>query len=251
MQQSEFTKSAYSEEYRNNARISIRKQNWPDPTLLSRIKPVYDESAFPYSSYWRRWDTSDSISFGSKLHNADSTEAGGAIARGKNVIVGDPKRLPPCFLLHNYQVDEDNIELKTLKVFSMIAWRTYPFLPNICWWQSPEEHESLQIRLQHWNITTINNDLPPPDNIESKVRMVAPTVTMIKGKSRQNGRSTSRSRRNSKKIKKWRIKRRVGVVGFQRRPTSIDKQKIYIRPLHLSPNWKHFALESEEPCSSG
>lgn len=113
-------------------------------------------------------------------------EAVGAIARGKNVvIVGDPKQMPPTSFFSVNTIDEDNIEIEDLE--SILDDCLALSIPSkYLLWHYRSKHESL---ITFSNSEYYDNKLmtfPSPDNIESKVRMVAVDGYYDKGKSRQN-----------------------------------------------------------------
>ena len=103
--------------------------------------------------------------------------------------------MPPTSFFSVNTVDEDNIELEDLE--SILDDCLALSIPSkYLLWHYRSKHESL---IAFSNSEYYDNKLmtfPSPDNIESKVRMVKRKVPP-----KPSG-STSRSRRNSKKIKK-------------------------------------------------
>ena len=105
-------------------------------------------------------------------------EAVGAIARGKNVvIVGDPKQMPPTSFFSVNTVDEDNIELEDLE----------SILDDCLALSIPSKYLLWHYRSKHESLIAFSNS----EYYDNKL-MTFPSP----------GGSTSRSRRNSKKIKK-------------------------------------------------
>lgn len=172
---------------RNNARgISIRKLFDQIPTLLSRMCPCMLMSPISVAQYIDpESDQFDLIVF-DEASQMPTYEAVGAIARGKNIIiVGDPKQMPPTNFFTTNSVDEDNIEMEDLE--SILDDCLAMSIPSkYLLWHYRSKHESL---IAFSNSEYYNNKLltfPSPDNIESKVKLVAIQGFYDKGKSRQN-----------------------------------------------------------------
>lgn len=172
---------------RNNARgTSIRKLFDQIPTLLSRMCPCMLMSPISVAQYINTdADKFDLIVF-DEASQMPTYEAVGAIARGKNVIiVGDPKQMPPTNFFSVNTTDEDNIEIEDLE--SILDDCLALSIPSkYLLWHYRSKHESL---IAFSNAEYYDNKLltfPSPDNIESKVRMVAIDGYYDKGKSRQN-----------------------------------------------------------------
>lgn len=234
---------------RNNARgISIRKLFDQIPTLLSRMCPCMLMSPISVAQYIDAdADKFDLIVF-DEASQMPTYEAVGAIARGKNVvIVGDPKQMPPTSFFSVNTVDEDNIEIEDLE--SILDDCLALSIPSkYLLWHYRSKHESL---IAFSNSEYYDNKLmtfPSPDNIESKVRMVAINGYYDKGKSRQNPAEAqavvdeiARRLRNEELRKKS-----VGVVTF-----SVVQQALIEDLLSdlfiFHPELETFALECEEP----
>lgn len=172
---------------RNNARgISIRRLFDLIPTLLPRMCPCMLMSPISVAQYIDvNTDKFDLIVF-DEASQMPTYEAVGAIARGKNVvIVGDPKQMPPTNFFSANTVDEDNIEMEDLE--SILDDCLALSMPSkYLLWHYRSKHESL---IAFSNSEYYDNKLltfPSPDNIESKVRIVAIKGHYDKGKSRQN-----------------------------------------------------------------
>ena len=175
-------------------------------------------------------------------------EAVGAIARGKNVvIVGDPKQMPPTSFFSVNTIDEDNIEMEDLE--SILDDCLALSIPSkYLLWHYRSKHESL---IAFSNSEYYDNKLmtfPSPDNIESRVRMVAVDGYYDKGKSRQNQAEAQAvvdeiaRRLRSEELRK----KSVGVVTF-----SVVQQALIEDLLSdlfiFHPELETFALECEEP----
>ncbi len=234
---------------RNNARgISIRKLFDQIPTLLSRMCPCMLMSPISVAQYIDTdADKFDLIVF-DEASQMPTYEAVGAIARGKNVvIVGDPKQMPPTSFFSVNTIDEDNIEMEDLE--SILDDCLALSIPSkYLLWHYRSKHESL---IAFSNSEYYDNKLmtfPSPDNIESKVRMVAVDGYYDKGKSRQNQAEAQAvvdeiaRRLRSEELRK----KSVGVVTF-----SVVQQALIEDLLSdlfiFHPELETFALECEEP----
>ena len=234
---------------RNNARgISIRKLFDQIPTLLSRMCPCMLMSPISVAQYIDTdADKFDLIVF-DEASQMPTYEAVGAIARGKNVvIVGDPKQMPPTSFFSVNTIDEDNIEIEDLE--SILDDCLALSIPSkYLLWHYRSKHESL---ITFSNSEYYDNKLmtfPSPDNIESKVRMVAVDGYYDKGKSRQNQAEAQAvvdeiaRRLRSEELRK----KSVGVVTF-----SVVQQALIEDLLSdlfiFHPELETFALECEEP----
>ena len=234
---------------RNNARgISIRKLFDQIPTLLSRMCPCMLMSPISVAQYIDTdADKFDLIVF-DEASQMPTYEAVGAIARGKNVvIVGDPKQMPPTSFFTVNTIDEDNIEMEDLE--SILDDCLALSIPSkYLLWHYRSKHESL---IAFSNSEYYDNKLmtfPSPDNIESKVRMVAVDGYYDKGKSRQNQAEAQAvvdeiaRRLRSEELRK----KSVGVVTF-----SVVQQALIEDLLSdlfiFHPELETFALECEEP----
>lgn len=234
---------------RNNARgISIRKLFDQIPTLLSHMCPCMLMSPISVAQYIDTdADKFDLIVF-DEASQMPTYEAIGAIARGKNVvIVGDPKQMPPTNFFSVNTIDEDNIEMEDLE--SILDDCLALSIPSkYLLWHYRSKHESL---IAFSNAEFYDNKLltfPSPDNIESKVRMVAVEGYYDKGKSRQNQSEAQavvneiERRLRSEELKK----KSIGVVTF-----SVVQQALIEDLLSdlfiFQPELEALALECEEP----
>ena len=234
---------------RNNARgISIRKLFDQIPTLLSRMCPCMLMSPISVAQYIDTdADKFDLIVF-DEASQMPTYEAVGAIARGKNVvIVGDPKQMPPTSFFSVNTIDEDNIEMEDLE--SILDDCLALSIPSkYLLWHYRSKHESL---IAFSNSEYYDNKLmtfPSPDNIESKVRMVAVDGYYDKGKSRQNQAETQAIVDEiARRLRSEKLRRKsMGVVTF-----NVVQQALIEDLLSdlfaFHPELETFALECEEP----
>ena len=234
---------------RNNARgISIRKLFDQIPTLLSRMCPCMLMSPISVAQYIDTdADKFDLIVF-DEASQMPTYEAVGAIARGKNVvIVGDPKQMPPTSFFSVNTIDEDNIEMEDLE--SILDDCLALSIPSkYLLWHYRSKHESL---ITFSNSEYYDNKLmtfPSPDNIESKVRMVAVDGYYDKGKSRQNqAEAQAIVDEIARRLRSEKLRRKsMGVVTF-----NVVQQALIEDLLSdlfaFHPELETFALECEEP----
>ena len=234
---------------RNNARgISIRKLFDQIPTLLSRMCPCMLMSPISVAQYIDTdADKFDLIVF-DEASQMPTYEAVGAIARGKNVvIVGDPKQMPPTSFFSVNTIDEDNIEMEDLE--SILDDCLALSIPSkYLLWHYRSKHESL---IAFSNSEYYDNKLmtfPSPDNIESKVRMVAVDGYYDKGKSRQNqAEAQAIVDEIARRLRSEKLRRKsMGVVTF-----NVVQQALIEDLLSdlfiFHPELETFALECEEP----
>lgn len=234
---------------RNNARgISIRKLFDQIPTLLPRMCPCMLMSPLSVAQYIDAdADLFDLVVF-DEASQMPTYEAVGAIARGKNVVVvGDPKQMPPTNFFSVNMVDEENIELEDLE--SILDDCLALSIPSkYLQWHYRSRHESL---IAFSNSEFYDNRLmtfPAPDNIESKVKMVAIEGHYDKGKTRQNrAEAQAVVDEIARRLRDEELRKRsIGVVTF-----SIVQQALIedlLSDLFIAhPELETLALECEEP----
>jgi very-short-patch-repair endonuclease len=167
--------------------MSLRKLFDQIPNLLERLCPCMLMSPISVAQYIdlgvvKKFD----LVIFDEASQMPTSEAIGAIARGKNVvIVGDPRQLPPTSFFTTHALDEEHIEIEDLEsilddclALSMPSKRLL--------WHYRSKHESL---IAFSNAQYYNNRLftfPSPDNIESKVRFVHIDGYYDMGRTRQN-----------------------------------------------------------------
>lgn len=234
---------------RNNARgISIRKLFDQIPTLLSRMCPCMLMSPISVAQYIDPDAEKFDLIVFDEASQMPTYEAIGAIARGKNVVVvGDPKQMPPTNFFSVNTVDEDNIEMEDLE----------SILDDCLALSIPSKHLLWHYRSKHESLIAFSNSeyygnklmtFPSPDNIESKVRLVAVNGYYDKGKSRQNqAEAQAVVNEIERRLSSEELRRRsLGVVTF-----SVVQQALIEDLLSdlfiVHPELETLALECEEP----
>ena len=234
---------------KSNARgISIRRLFDQIPTLLSRMCPCMLMSPISVAQYIAPDAEKFDLVIFDEASQMPTYEAIGAIARGANiVIVGDPKQMPPTNFFTISNVDEDNMEIEDLE--SILDDCLALSMPSkYLLWHYRSKHESL---IAFSNSEYYDNKLltfPSPDNINSKVSLVAIDGFYDKGKSRQNKKEAQgvideiARRLRDPELRK----RSIGVVTF----SSVQQTLIedLLSDLFIfNPQLESLALECEEP----
>lgn len=234
---------------RNNARgTSIRKLFEQIPTLLPRMCPCMLMSPLSVAQYIDADANQFDLVVFDEASQMPTYEAVGAMARGKNVvIVGDPKQMPPTNFFSANTIDEENIEIEDLE--SILDDCLALSIPSkYLLWHYRSKHESL---IAFSNSEFYDNKLmtfPAPDNIESKVKMVAIKGHYDKGKTRQNrAEAQAVVDEIARRLRDEELRKRsIGVVTF-----SIVQQALVedlLSELFIAhPDLETLALECEEP----
>lgn len=165
---------------------TLRKLFTEIPNLMEVIAPCMLMSPVTVAQYIEpRAGMFDLVVF-DEASQMPTSEAVGAIARGKNVIVvGDPKQLPPTSFFAADYTDEDNLENEDLE--SILEDCLALGLPekNLIW-HYRSRHESL---IAFSNSMYYNNKLhtfPSPDALESKVTLRYVDGVYDRGGTKQN-----------------------------------------------------------------
>jgi very-short-patch-repair endonuclease len=172
---------------RNNGRgTSIRKLFDHIPTLLPRMCPCMLMSPMSVAQYIDVSAEPFDLVIFDEASQMPTSEAVGALARGKNVvIVGDPKQMPPTNFFASQTADEEMSDLEDME--SVLDDCLALSIPSkYLLWHYRSRHESL---IAFSNAEYYDNALytfPSPDNIASKVAFVPVPGCYDKGKSRTN-----------------------------------------------------------------
>ncbi|MDR1422870.1 MAG: DUF3320 domain-containing protein [Coriobacteriales bacterium] len=166
--------------------LSIRKLFDMIPNLLPRLCPCLLMSPISVAQYIDpSYPQFDLVIF-DEASQLPTSEAVGAIARGKNlIVVGDPKQLPPTSFFESNRTDEDNFEQEDLEsilddCLALSIPETYLL------WHYRSRHESL---IAFSNREYYNNELftfPSPNALVSEVGFVPVKGFYDRSKTRQN-----------------------------------------------------------------
>ncbi len=166
--------------------ISIRKLFDGIPHLLRLLCPCMLMSPISVAQYIDpKYPPFDLVIF-DEASQLPTSEAVGAIARGKNVIVvGDPKQLPPTSFFSTNQVDEDNYEKEDLE--SILDDCMALSMPQShLLWHYRSRHESL---IAFSNMQYYDNKLytfPSPRDLVSSVTFVPVEGFYDRGRTKHN-----------------------------------------------------------------
>ncbi|MDL2257981.1 DUF3320 domain-containing protein, partial [Eubacteriales bacterium OttesenSCG-928-K08] len=166
--------------------LSIRKLFDSIPNLLERLCPCMLMSPISVAQYIDpKYPQFDLVIF-DEASQLPTSEAVGAIARGKNlIVVGDPKQLPPTSFFMANRVDEDDFEQEDLE--SILDDCLALSLPEAyLLWHYRSRHESL---IAFSNRRFYNNALftfPSPNDKKSSVSFVHVSGFYDRSRTRQN-----------------------------------------------------------------
>ena len=166
--------------------LSIRKLFDRAPTLLRRLCPCMLMSPISVAQYLDpSWPQFDLVIF-DEASQLPTSEAVGAIARGKNcVVAGDPKQLPPTSFFASGRTDDEEQELEDGE--SLLEDCLALSMPEqYLQWHYRSGHESL---IAYSNRRYYENRLytfPSPDDRISRVKFVLTKGYYDKGRTKQN-----------------------------------------------------------------
>lgn len=166
--------------------ISVRKLFDSIPNLLRRLCPCMLMSPMSVAQFVDPSFPKFDLVIFDEASQLPTSEAVGAIARGKNVIVvGDPKQLPPTSFFSSSYFDDDNMDIEDLEsVLDDCMAINMPQKHLL--WHYRSRHESL---IAYSNMKYYDNKLftfPSPNDLSSKVKYVSVDGYYDKGKSKQN-----------------------------------------------------------------
>lgn len=165
---------------------SIRRIIDQIPTLLPKLCPCMLMSPISVAQYIDMdADKFDVIIF-DEASQMPTSEAAGAIARGKAlVVVGDPKQMPPTSFFSSSQVDEDEAEFDDMD----------SILDDCISLSMPSRYLTWHYRSKHESLIAFSNSqyydgklytFPSVDDKASKVRLVRVNGIYDKGHTRSN-----------------------------------------------------------------
>lgn len=172
---------------RNGGRgTSIRRLFEQIPDLLTRMCPCMLMSPISVAQYIDAGRTPFDLVIFDEASQMPTSEAVGAIARGKNVVVvGDPKQMPPTSFFTSNSFDEDNADKEDLEnILEDCLALSMP--SKYLLWHYRSKHESL---ITFSNFKYYDNKLltfPSPDDLSTKVGWVNVEGVYDRGRSRQN-----------------------------------------------------------------
>ncbi len=234
---------------RNGGRgTSIRKLFDQIPELLTRMCPCMLMSPISVAQYIDAERAPFDLVIFDEASQMPTSEAVGAIARGRNVIVvGDPKQMPPTNFFSVNTFDEDNADKEDMEnILEDCLALTMP--SKYLLWHYRSRHESL---IAFSNVKYYDNKLftfPSPDDLTTKVGWQHVEGIYDRGKSRQN---RAEAEAVIKEIEKRlsgpdATKRSIGVVTFNTNQQGLIEDLLNDLFSH-NPKLESVAMELEEP----
>lgn len=172
---------------RNGGRgTSIRRLFDQIPDLLTRMCPCMLMSPISVAQYIDAENVPFDLVIFDEASQMPTSEAVGAIARGRNVIVvGDPKQMPPTTFFTTNSFDEDNADKEDMEnILEDCLALSMPSKHLL--WHYRSRHESL---IAFSNANYYDNRLltfPSPDDLTTKVGWQYVEGVYDRGKTRQN-----------------------------------------------------------------
>ncbi|MCL1895585.1 MAG: DUF3320 domain-containing protein [Clostridiales bacterium] len=227
--------------------MPVRKLFKSIPNLLRKLCPCMLMSPISVAQYLDPKHPAFDLVIFDEASQLPTSEAVGAIARGRElIVVGDPKQLPPTSFFMANQMDEENYDEDLESV-----------LDDCLALSMPQEHLLWHYRSRHESLIAFSNrkyydnklyTFPSPDNMVSQVRLVPVEGYYDRGRTKQNIAEAEAvvreiiSRLSDPKLKNMSI----GVVTF-----SSAQQNLIADMLDAEfckrPDLDEIANEAEEP----
>lgn len=234
---------------RNGGRgTSIRRLFDQIPNLLTRMCPCMLMSPLSVAQYIDAGNSPFDLVIFDEASQMPTSEAVGAIARGKNVVVvGDPKQMPPTNFFASNTFDEDNADKEDMEnILEDCLALTMP--SKYLLWHYRSRHESL---IAFSNVKYYGNKLltfPSPDDLVTKVGWQHVDGIYDRGKTRQN---RAEAEAVVEEIKKRlsdpeTAKKSIGVVTFNTNQQSLIEDLLTDFFSH-NPELETVAMGLEEP----
>ena len=228
--------------------VSIRRIIDQIPTLLPKLCPCMLMSPISVAQYIDlNADKFDIVIF-DEASQMPTSEAVGAIARGKAlVVVGDPKQMPPTSFFSSSQVDEEEAEFDDME----------SILDDCISLAMPSRYLTWHYRSKHESLIAFSNSqyydgklytFPSVDDRVSRVRLVQVDGAYDKGHTRTN-------RAEAEEIVKEIVRRlqdselserSIGVVSFSQVQQNLIED-LLVEELSKYPELEEKAFQSDEP----
>lgn len=234
---------------RNGGRgTSIRRLFDQIPDLLTRMCPCLLMSPISVAQYIDAGRAPFDLVIFDEASQMPTSEAVGAIARGRNVIVvGDPKQMPPTDFFSTNTYDEENADKEDLEsILDDCLALSIPSKHLL--WHYRSKHESL---IAFSNVKYYDNRLltfPSPDDLTTKVHFQYVDGIYDRGSTRQNRAEAEAIVQEIKArlTNPETAKRSIGVVTFNSNQQSLIEDLLNDL-FKESPALETQALECEEP----
>lgn len=228
--------------------VSIRKLFDSIPNLLPRLAPCMLMSPISVAQYLSASKELFDLIVFDEASQMPTSEAVGAIARGRDVVVvGDPKQLPPTSFFMTQNNDEENFELEDLdNILEDCLALSMP--ESYLQWHYRSRHESL---IAFSNRNYYENRLftyPSPGALVSKV-----TCEYVESSYERGG--TKQNRKEAEAVVAEVIRRlsdselsrqSIGVVTFSSVQQTLIEDLLY-EAFGENPEIEKLSAESEEP----
>ena len=227
---------------------SIRKIIDQIPTLLPKLCPCMLMSPISVAQYIDMNSEKFDLVIFDEASQMPTSEAVGAIARGKALIcVGDPKQMPPTSFFTTQSVDEDEVEMDDMDSI-LDDCITLSMPGHYLSWHYRSKHESLIAfsNLQYYDSKL--RTFPSVDDQQSKVRLVQIEGEYDKGHTRSNP-AEARAIVDEvvRRLKDPELSQRsIGIVSFSKVQQNLIED-ILIDELAKHPELEQKAYQCEEP----
>lgn len=227
---------------------SIRKIIDQIPTLLPKLCPCMLMSPISVAQYVDMGGEKFDLVIFDEASQMPTSEAVGAIARGKALIcVGDPKQMPPTSFFTTQSVDEDEVEIDDMESI-LDDCITLSMPGHYLSWHYRSKHESLIAfsNLQYYESKL--HTFPSVDDQQSKVRLVQIDGEYDKGRTRSNP-AEARAIVDEvlRRLKDPELSQRsIGIVSFSKVQQNLIED-ILIDELSKQPALEQKAYQCEEP----
>lgn len=234
---------------RNGGRgTSIRRLFDQIPDLLTRMCPCLLMSPISVAQYIDAGRAPFDLVIFDEASQMPTSEAVGAIARGRNVIVvGDPKQMPPTDFFSTNTYDEENADKEDLEsILDDCLALSIPSKHLL--WHYRSKHESL---IAFSNVKYYDNRLltfPSPDDLTTKIHFQHVNGTYDRGSTRQNRAEAEAIVREIKArlMDPAAAQRSIGVVTFNSNQQSLIEDLLNDL-FKENPTLETLALECDEP----
>lgn len=227
---------------------SIRRIFDQIPTLLPKLCPCMLMSPISVAQYIDLDAEKFDLVIFDEASQMPTSEAVGAIARGKAlVVVGDPKQMPPTSFFSSSQVDEEEAEFDDME--SILDDCISLSIPSrYLTWHYRSKHESL---IAFSNSQYYNGKLytfPSVDDKVSKVRLVQVNGSYDKGRTRSNlAEAEAIVKEILHRLRTPELSERsIGVVSFSQVQQNLIEDML-IEELNKYPELEEKAFQSSEP----
>ncbi len=218
------------------------------PTLLPRLCPCMLMSPLSVAQFIDLNSEKFDLVIFDEASQMPTSEAVGAIARGKAlIVVGDSKQMPPTSFFTSSQVDEDEADIDDMESI-LDDCRTLSMREYYLSWHYRSKHESL---IAFSNSQYYDNKLltfPSVDDRDVKVRLVKVDGEYDKGRTRSNPDEARAIVGEVMRRLADDVLRRfsIGIVSFSKVQQNLIEDYLY-EELDRRPDLKETALGGQEP----